>query len=103
MKAGARFLSRLLPPDQSRVQTFVVPALRKLREGRGTPLGGGASDIKGWATRPVYEQRPPKGGLWFLDGFCASPLLALFARTGAFRDDPSAASQEIPTVRFSNT
>jgi hypothetical protein len=51
MKAGARFLSSLLPPDQTRVQTFVVPALRKLREGRGTPLAGDANEIKGWATR----------------------------------------------------
>jgi hypothetical protein len=35
------------------VQTFMVPALRKLREERGTRFVGDADEIKGRATRPI--------------------------------------------------
>jgi hypothetical protein len=34
------------------VQTFMLPALRKLREERGTPILASTVGIKGWATRP---------------------------------------------------
>ena len=34
------------------MQAFVVPALRKLREGRGTRFVGTVKEIKGRATRP---------------------------------------------------
>ena len=36
-------------------QTFVVPALRRKREGRGTHCCGDASEIKGWATRQLLS------------------------------------------------
>ena len=43
-------------PDSSGVaaplQAFVVPALRKEREGRGTHFVGDASRSRAWATRP---------------------------------------------------
>ena len=34
------------------MQAFVVPALRNLREGRGTRFAGTVKEIKGRATRP---------------------------------------------------
>jgi hypothetical protein len=33
----------------------MVPALRKLREERGTRFVGDANEIKGWATRPKVK------------------------------------------------
>ena len=39
------------------LQAFVVPALRKVREGRGTPLVGDASEVKSMG-RPRLELRP---------------------------------------------
>lgn len=39
------------------VQAFVVPALRTEREERGTRFLGGASEIKGRATRPNCSPR----------------------------------------------
>jgi hypothetical protein len=53
MKAGERFRFKLLPRERNIAQTFMVPALRKLREERGTHFLGEASEIKGRATRLV--------------------------------------------------
>ena len=36
------------------MQAFVVPALRNVREERGTRFVGTAKEIKGWATRPTF-------------------------------------------------
>jgi hypothetical protein len=39
------------------MQAFVVPALRNLREERGTRFVGTVKEIKGRATRQVLKQR----------------------------------------------
>jgi hypothetical protein len=61
IKAGARFLSSPCRLIKTRVQTFAVPALRKLREERGTPAWSDANEIKGWATSRCYNPENLKG------------------------------------------
>jgi hypothetical protein len=51
MRAGKDFVSSFCRVIEAMVQAFVVPALRKLREERGTRFVGDASKIKGRATR----------------------------------------------------
>jgi hypothetical protein len=53
MKAGEDFFSSSCRVIQALVQTFMVPALRKLREERSTSFVGDANEIKGRATRPL--------------------------------------------------
>jgi hypothetical protein len=51
MKAGRRFHFECQPLDRNLMQAFVVPALRNLREERGTRFVGTVKEIKGRATR----------------------------------------------------
>jgi hypothetical protein len=55
MKAGRRFHFERQPLDRNLMQAFVVPALRNLREERGTRFVGTVKEIKGRATRPASE------------------------------------------------
>jgi hypothetical protein len=49
---GEDFLSSYCRMIETLMQAFVVPALRKVREERGTRFVGTVKEIKGRATRP---------------------------------------------------
>ena len=51
MRAGENFLSSYCRVIETLMQAFVVPALRNVREERGTRFVGTVNQIKGWATR----------------------------------------------------
>ena len=57
---GEDFISSSCRVIETLAQTFVVPALRKVREERATRVVGNATPIKGRATRPeVMRTRFP--------------------------------------------
>jgi len=57
MKVGRRFLFRHRQRERRLTPAFPIPALRKVREGRGTRRVGDASEIKnlGYPLTPPFQ------------------------------------------------